>query len=160
MDDPLRLLDDAAPAVLRNDGPTCNMTEQISANESADLEWACFELARTTMWGPKPLDSEETSNLAAHFLEIAKSRIFISDNVRIDTPLITRAIHYLRQAHGMPMDKNDAGWFSSMLTALLEVARPNTVLDDRGQEFLKDMREGIDSLLSMSKPTQRPPASI
>jgi hypothetical protein len=137
-------------------GPTYNMTEQISANEGADLEWACFELARTTMWGPKPIDSEEVRSLAAHFLEIAKSCIFISDNVWIDAPLITRAIHYLRQAHGMPRDEDVTGWFLGTLTALLEVARPNTGLDERGQEFLKDMREGIDSVLNMSKPAQRP----
>jgi hypothetical protein len=34
-----------------------------------------------------------------------------------------------------------------MLTVVLEVARPNSGLDAQGKEFLKDMREGIGSIL-------------
>ena len=46
----------------------------------------------------------------------------------------------------MPMS-DDTAWFSNMLTVLLEVARPNSGLDERGHAFLKDMREGIESIL-------------
>ena len=115
-------------------------------NEDADLEEACFELARTAKWVQRPIDSEEIRGLSSRFVEIAKSHIFIGDNLKIDAPLITRSIRYLTQAHGMPTG-DDTSWFSDMLTALLEVARPNSGLDERGQEFLQDMREGIDSFL-------------
>jgi hypothetical protein len=113
-------------------------------SEDADLEQACFELARTAKWARKPVDIEDIRALAAHFVEIAKSHVFISDTLRIETPIITRAIRYLTQAHGMPMS-DDTAWFSNMLTALLEVARPNSGLDEEGRAFLKDMREGIEA---------------
>jgi hypothetical protein len=116
-------------------------------SEDVELEEACFELARTVKWVQKPIDSDEIRDLAGRFLEIAKSHIFISDELRIDTRLVARAVRYLTQAHGMPMGE-DTGWFASMLTAVLEIARPNSGLDEQGQAFLKDMREGIDSTLS------------
>lgn len=114
--------------------------------EDADLEEACFELARGAKWVQKPIDSEEIRALAARFVEVARSHIFIGDNLRIDTALITRAVRYLTQAHGMPMG-DDTRWFENMLTAVLEVARPNSGLDERGQAFLKDMLEGIEASL-------------
>jgi hypothetical protein len=122
------------------------MNDQISEADIAELEAACFELARSAKWVQKPIDSDEIRDLAARFVEIAKSRIFVSDDLRIDAPLIARAARYLTQAHGMPTG-DDTQWFGSMLTAVLEVARPNSGLDEEGQAFLKDMREGIDSIL-------------
>jgi hypothetical protein len=121
------------------------MSEQVSADQNAELEAACFELARTAKWVQKPIDSEEIRDLGARFAQIAKSNM--GDALQIDAPLQTRAVRYLTQAHGMPMG-DDTSWFSVMLTALVEVARPNSGLDECGQEFLEDMREGIDSLLN------------
>jgi hypothetical protein len=117
-------------------------------SENADLEEACFELARTAKWAQRPIDLEEIRNLAARFLEIARSHVFISDTLRIDTPLIARATRYITQAHGMPMG-DDSTWFSTMLRALLEVARPNTGLDKEGKAFLKDMQEGIEESFTL-----------
>jgi hypothetical protein len=122
------------------------MNERISEAEDSELEAACFELARTAKWAQKPINSDEIRNLAGRFVKIAKSRIFVSDELQIDAPLITRAVRYLTPAHGLPTG-DDTQWFGDILTAVLEVARPNSGLDKQGQEFLKDMRQGIGSLL-------------
>ena len=42
---------------------------------------------------------------------------------------------------------NDTEWFGEMLRALIEVARPNSGLDDQGKEFLNDMLDGIQEQL-------------
>src|SRR5258707_5983644 len=126
-----------------------SMSEQMSAAENAELEAACFELARTTKWARKPVDSDEICALAARFTEIAKSHILYGEELCIDAPVITRAIRYLTQAHAIPPMDDDTRWFSDMLAALIEVARPNAGLDERGQAFLKDMLEGIRSRLAL-----------
>src|SRR6266403_2963738 len=90
-----------------------SMGEQMSAAENAELEAACFELARTTKWARKPVDSDEICALAARFTEIAKSHILYGEELRIDAPVITRAIRYLTQAHAIPPMDDDTRWFSS-----------------------------------------------
>jgi hypothetical protein len=121
-----------------------NAERIMTTEENAELEEACFELARNTKWARKPIDTEEIRALAAQFAEIAKSHIFHGEGLTIDAPLITRSVRYLAQAHGTP-GADDTQWFSNMLTALLEVARPNGGLDERAREFLRDMLEGIGS---------------
>jgi hypothetical protein len=37
-------------------------------------------------------------------------------------------------------------WFGYMLDTVLEVARPNSGLEDVAKEFLKDLRDGINSM--------------
>jgi hypothetical protein len=123
------------------------MTDEISAAENVELEKACFELARTAKWARKPIDSNEFHLLAARLAEIARSRVFHGDGLVIDAQLITRAIRYLTQAHATPQADDDTQWFSNMLDALLEVARPNSGLNEEGRAFLKDMLEGIGSHL-------------
>jgi hypothetical protein len=103
-------------------------------------------LARVTKWARKPIDSDEIQSQAARFSEAAKQHIFVGEGLTIDAPLVARAIRYLTQAHGLPFD-DDALWLSQMLTAVLEIARPNSGLDAQGKEFLKDMRDGISSIL-------------
>ncbi|MDB5601184.1 MAG: hypothetical protein JWN71_3228 [Xanthobacteraceae bacterium] len=114
-----------------------------ASKERADLEEACFELARTTKWVQKPIDAAEIQAQASRFAEIAK--VWISEPLDIDLPLITRAIRYLSQAHGMPRGDN-IYWFEDILGTLIEIARPNTGLDERGREFLQDMADGINSI--------------
>ena len=121
------------------------MSKQIA--ENAELEEACFALARTIKWAQRPLDGEEILALAADFAKIAKSQIVHGEGLRIDAPLITRATRYLTQAHAIPPMADDTEWFSNMLVAVLEVARPNSGLDEQGQAFLTDMLEGIRSRL-------------
>ncbi len=113
--------------------------------ESPDgLAAACFELARTAKWARRPIDTNEIAELAARFTAIAREKV--CDGLDIDLALIERAVRYITQVHGMPMG-DDTDWFEYMLTALLEVARPNGSVDARSKTFLHDMMSGIrDSL--------------
>jgi hypothetical protein len=43
---------------------------------------------------------------------------------------------------------DDTLWFSHMLSAVLEIAGPNAVVDEQNKAFLKDMADGIDSAIS------------
>lgn len=104
------------------------------------IEAACLELARTTKWSRKPIDAQEIISLAGNYAAIAKSELAPG---LIEEPVVARAIRYIAQAHGMPMD-DDTRWFSQTLRALLEVACPNSGLDEQGREFLPDMLAGIE----------------
>jgi hypothetical protein len=114
----------------------------MSYQDTSEIEESCFELARTTKWVQKPIDAEEIKAQAGRFSEIAKEKVY--EPLGINPALVARAVRYLAQAHGMPMGE-DTQWFEHMLRAVLEVARPNSSLDERGQEFLKDMMDGIAS---------------
>jgi hypothetical protein len=41
----------------------------------------------------------------------------------------------------------DTQWFYEMLRVVLEIARPNTVVDDENKAFLQDMLHGIGKSL-------------
>lgn len=106
------------------------------------IEKACFGLVQATRTGPQ--DSAVVQEAAKKFVEVA--RHFVSPELEIDEALIARAVRYLR-IHAMPGMDEDTEWFRDMLMALLEVARPNTGLDDEDKEFLRDMLTGINSML-------------
>jgi hypothetical protein len=111
---------------------------------SNELAKACFELARTAKWTQRPIDTDEIVRLAERYLEITLSHL--STELRIDVPLLTRAVRYIILAHGTPHG-DDTHWFETILTALIEVARPNSGLANDGKEFLKDMLDGIEESL-------------
>jgi hypothetical protein len=113
--------------------------------ETEELQRACFGVARTTKWTRKPIDAAEITAVAEKLFEIAKQQV--CSGLEIDIPLITRAVRYLGQVHAMqPMDDNTV-WFSEMLRAVLEIARPNTGVEEENKAFLRDMRQGIDRVL-------------
>jgi len=55
---------------------------------------------------------------------------FVSEPLEIDIPLITRAVRYLGQVHAIPPMDEDTQWFSNMLQVVLEIARPNSGMDE------------------------------
>jgi hypothetical protein len=86
---------------------------------SDELRKACFEVARTTKWARKPVDSAEITALADKLYEIAKGEV--SAELEIDLPLITRAVRYLGQVHVVPPMDDNTGWFYDMLYVVLEI---------------------------------------
>jgi hypothetical protein len=108
---------------------------------SSELHQACFDVARVTKWAHKPIDSAEITALGEKLYEIAKSEV--NSELEIDVLLITRAVRYLGQVHAMPPLDDNTVWFSEMLRAVLEIARPNAAVDDENKEFLRDMLHGI-----------------
>jgi hypothetical protein len=113
---------------------------------SEELKSACFEVARTTKWAQKPVDAADITGLADRFYKIAKEQEW--PDLEIDLPLITRAVRYLGQVHAMPPMDDKTGWFYEMLRAVLEIARPNTMVAENNKAFLRDLQRGIEMSLS------------
>ena len=109
-----------------------------------DIDVACFELARTTKWEQRPIDADDIRCHAERLSAIARDQVY--EPVGRDAALVARAVHYLTNAHAVPPMRDNTQWFEEMLSTVLEVARPNSVQDGKGREFLKDMLEGIRSL--------------
>jgi hypothetical protein len=114
-----------------------------------ELQNACFELARTTKWVQKPIDAEELRVFAERLVAI--SRGYLCEPLRIDVPLIARAVRYLTRIHAIPPMEEDTRWFKEMLQAVLEIARPNNVVDGNARPFLKDMLDGINLSLNRTR---------
>jgi hypothetical protein len=114
--------------------------------EEEELKSACFEVARITKWARKPVDAADITALGNRFYKIAKEQI--SPELEIDLPVITRAVRYLGQVHAMPPMDDNTGWFYDMLRVVLEIARPNTGVNEENKEFLRDMLQGIGQSLS------------
>jgi hypothetical protein len=117
-----------------------------SSHSVDELRKCCFDVARMTKWSRKPVDSAEITALADKLYEIAKGQV--SPELEIDLPLITRAVRYIGQVHAMPPMDEDTGWFCYMLRAVLEIARPNTGVEEENKEFLRDMLQGIEQSMS------------
>jgi hypothetical protein len=110
-----------------------------------DLEQACLELALAIKIVKEPISSDDARGLANRFLAVAEDRMYLP--LDIDRPLVTRAVRYLTQVHAIPPLGDDTLWFSNMLSAVREIARPNSGVDEENKEFLKDMADGIKSSL-------------
>jgi hypothetical protein len=119
-----------------------------ATDERVQLEEACLELARATKWARRPIDVDQIRDLARRLSEIARERAPHGEQLGIDIALITRAVRYLSQAHAIPPMGDDTQWFSNMLDAVLEVARPNSSLTGDARGFLRDLLYGIGTFVS------------
>jgi hypothetical protein len=64
-----------------------------------------------------------------------------------DPNLLARAVHYLIDAHALPLMGTDMEWFRQALVALVELAVPGIALSEKGGAFLRDVRVGIEQSL-------------
>jgi hypothetical protein len=115
--------------------------------ELQQLEEACFDLARSTKWAMRPVDTSEIKDLSKRFISVVLEEEDAGRELGITIPLLTRAVHYLRQAHAIPPMGEDVTWFKDMLRAILEIACPNVSLEGQGRQFLCDLLVGIGSFL-------------
>ena len=119
------------------------------AQGEAEVDQACFDLAITTMVERGGADRQQVRAHADQLAVIAKS--YISDELGINLLLIARAVRYLDQVHAIPPMGNDTRWFTDMLTAVLELARPNSgAVEGDALKFLQDVQEGIRALTARS----------
>ncbi|MEJ1385795.1 MAG: hypothetical protein RPV21_15710 [Candidatus Sedimenticola sp. (ex Thyasira tokunagai)] len=115
--------------------------------DKAKLKEACYLVARTTMWDRKPVDTDDIESHAEKLFKEALLQYDLVSELGGSIPMVTRAVHYLEQAHAIPPMKNDIYWFSDALRTLLEVACPNSGLKGQAREFLLDMENGISSFI-------------
>lgn len=120
------------------------MTEAIDAIEVPGLCEACAELAHIVLAASQPQVSRDIlETLAGRFaLEAADFALLVASAGR-DTALLTRAVHYLIDAHALPLMGTDTEWFRQALSCLVELAVPGIALSPRGAAFLHDVDMGI-----------------
>jgi hypothetical protein len=121
------------------------MTERL---DEQDLQDACLDLARVVLAaGHSQVSNDILETLADRFhREVADFAPGIARAGR-DPNLLTRAVHYIIDAHALPLMGTDLEWFRQALVCLVELAVPGIALSDKGGAFLRDVQLGIEQSL-------------
>ncbi len=121
------------------------MTERL---DEQGLEDACLDLARVVLAAGQPQVSNDIlETLADRFhREVADFAPGIARAGR-DPNLLTRAVHYIIDAHALPLMGTDMEWFRQALACLVELAVPGIALSARGAAFLHDVETGIQQAM-------------
>lgn len=116
--------------------------------DEAALQDACLDLARVVLAAGQPQVSNDIlETLADRFhREVVDFAPGIARAGR-DPNLLTRAVHYLIDAHALPLMGTDMEWFRQTLVCLVELAVPGIALSDKGGAFLRDVQLGIEQSL-------------
>ena len=121
------------------------MTERL---DEQGLQDACQELARVVRAAGQPQVSNDILETLADrfFREVVDFAPGIARAGR-DPNLLTRAVHYLNDAHALPLMGTDMEWFRQALVCLVELAVPGIALSEQGGAFLRDVQLGIEQSL-------------
>jgi hypothetical protein len=116
--------------------------------DEAALQDACLDLARVVLAaGHSQVSNDILETLADRFQrEVVDFAPGIARAGR-DPNLLTRAVHYLIDAHALPLMGTDMEWFRQTLVCLVELAVPGIALSDKGGAFLRDLQFGIEQSL-------------
>ena len=110
------------------------------------LKRACLDVAKRIAWRDGPVDDVLASSFAAIlYKEALFHEEYIRDQER-DPNMITRAVSYLAHAHAIPPMGVDVFWFREMLSALIELACPNTQGRKEDSHFYSDIETGLQIL--------------
>ncbi|MCS0580615.1 hypothetical protein NX784_03330 [Massilia pinisoli] len=116
--------------------------------EIPGLHDACLELAHVVLAAGQPEVSRDIlETLAARFEREAADFALLVGNAGRDTALLARAVHYLVDAHALPLMGTDMEWFRQALACLVELAVPGIALSSKGAAFLHDVETGIAQAL-------------
>lgn len=121
------------------------MTDRLDEEQLRD---ACLGLARVVLAAGQPQVSHDIlETLADRFYrEVVDFAPGIARAGR-DPKLLARAVHYLIDAHALPLMGTDMEWFRQALVCLVELAVPGIALSDKGGAFLRDVQLGIEQSL-------------
>ena len=112
--------------------------------EIPGLHDACMELAHVVLASGQPQVSRDIlETLADRFEREAADFALLVASAGRDTALLARAVHYLVDAHALPLMGTDMEWFRQALACLVELAVPGIALSARGAAFLNDVETGI-----------------
>lgn len=121
------------------------MTDDI---EVQGLRAACEELAHVVLASGQPQVSRDIlETLASRFEREAADFALLVANAGRDTALLARAVHYITDAHALPLMGTDMEWFRQALACLVELAVPGIALSEKGGAFLHDVQVGIEQSL-------------
>jgi hypothetical protein len=121
------------------------MTQRL---DEQDLQDVCLDLARVVLAaGHSQVSNDILETLADRFhREVIDFAPGIARAGR-DPNLLTRAVHYLIDAHALPLMGTDMEWFRQALVCLVELAVPGIALSSKGGAFLRDVQVGIEQSL-------------
>lgn len=121
------------------------MSERL---DEQGLQDACQELARVVLAAGQPQVSNDILETLADrfFREVVDFAPGVARAGR-DPNLLTRAVHYLNDAHALPLMGTDMEWFRQALVCLVELAVPGIALSENGGAFLRDVQMGIEQSL-------------
>jgi len=130
---------------LMNGGDDDGDDERIHA---PGLHEACVELAHVVLASNQPDVSRDIlETLADRFEREALDFALLVANAGRDPALLGRAVHYLTDAHALPLMGTDMEWFRQALACLIELAVPGIALSGKGGAFLRDLQVGIEQSL-------------
>ena len=116
--------------------------------EIEGLHEACVELAHVVLASGQPQVSRDIlETLAVRFEREAADFALLVGHAGRDTALLARAVHYLVDAHALPLMGTDMDWFRQALACLVELAVPGIALSAKGAAFLHDVETGIAQAL-------------
>lgn len=107
------------------------------------LNDACIALAKSVFPGSMDLSSDLIETLAHRYQEAALRHADYIIGQERDPNIITRAVTYLTDAHGIPPMGTDVEWFILMLECVIELAVPNSNYGGDAALFLKDVSVGV-----------------
>jgi hypothetical protein len=107
------------------------------------LNDACVELAEQVLSSPQGVSTDLVETLAARYQAEALHHLEFIQGQGRDPNLLTRAVHYIANAHAIPPMGSDIIWFRSMMDFAVELAVPNSGLSNMGAAFLADVRDGL-----------------
>jgi hypothetical protein len=123
-----------------------NDTDAVS--DIPGLRAACEELAHVVLASGQPQVSRDIlETLASRFEREAADFALLVANAGRDTALLARAVHYITDAHALPLMGTDMEWFRQALACLVELAVPGIALSEKGGDFLRDVQTGIEQSL-------------
>ena len=112
------------------------------------LHDACMELAHVVLASGQPQVSRDIlETLASRFQREAEDFVQLVAGSGRDTALLARAVHYLVDAHALPLMGTDMEWFRQALACLVELAVPGIALSAQGASFLRDVETGVRQAL-------------
>lgn len=122
----------------------------ISSFEKGALNDACLELARVVCANGENGSADIVETVAERFQEEA---LFHLDYLLVrehDPNILTRAVRYIAEAHATPPMGTDVMWFRHMLSCIVELACPNTVVSRRAAVLFADLESGIAQAKKLS----------
>jgi hypothetical protein len=112
------------------------------------LHEACVELAHIVLASGQPQVSNDIlETLASRYEREAADFALLVANAGRDTALLARAVHYLCDAHALPLMGTDMEWFRQAMACLVELAVPGIALSAKGAAFLHDVEVGIEQAI-------------
>lgn len=108
---------------------------------------ACKEVARQVLPGPAA-SSDLVETLALQYYRIAEDHQDFVRRQREDDDVIEHAVRYIAAVHAIPPYGTDTAWFQCKLSAILEIAVPNSWLSEESAKLLPCLQVGIAEALA------------